>query len=70
MTARLFGGDLWIRGGHVVGVDEVVREDVLILRGRVQQVGRAVLAPAGCPVLYATGRLVFPGFIDSHVHFR
>ncbi|MEY2980178.1 MAG: dihydroorotase [Planctomycetota bacterium] len=70
MTARLFGGDLWIRGGHVVGVDEVVREDVLILRGRVQQVGRAVLAPAGCPVLDATGRLVFPGFIDSHVHFR
>ncbi len=70
MTARLFDGDLLIRGGQVVGLDEVVEEDVLILRGRVQQVGRAVLAPAGCQVLDATGKLVFPGFIDTQVQFR
>jgi dihydroorotase len=70
VTARVLGGDLWIRGGRVVGAEEVVEEDVLILGGRVQQVGRTVYAPPRCPVLDAAGKLVFPGLIDSQVHFR
>jgi dihydroorotase len=70
MTARLEGGDLWIRRGKVVGEHEVVEQDVLILSGRVQQVARRVHAPEGCPVLEARGKLVFPGLIDTQVHFR
>lgn len=64
------GGDLWVRGGTVVRVDRVEPLDVLVLGGRVQQVARRVDAPAGCPIMEARGKLVFPGLIDTQVHFR
>jgi dihydroorotase len=61
---------LWVRGGKVVGVDGAERADVLILGGRVQQVAREVDAPPECPVLECRDQLVFPGLIDTQVHFR
>src|SRR5690606_32010916 len=64
------GGDLVVRRGKVVGHEETVQSDVLILGGRIQQVGRRVDAPPGCPELDARGRLVLPGAIDTQVHFR
>lgn len=70
MTTLVRGGDLWVRGGIVVGVDGADPRDVLILGGRVQQVARKVAAPPGCAVLDAHGKLVLPGLIDTQVHFR
>ncbi|MBK8976543.1 MAG: dihydroorotase [Planctomycetes bacterium] len=64
------GADLWVRRAKVVGERDVVEQDVLILDGRVQQVARRVAAPDGIPELRARGRLVFPGLIDTQVHFR
>lgn len=62
--------DRIIRGGHVISASAAVRADVAI-RGE----SVAALLPPGSPaeagsVLDATGRLVLPGLIDSHVHFR
>ena len=63
---------LLIRGGRVVdpanGVDLVA--DVHIEAGRVAAVGSDLVAPEGTPVLEARGKVVAPGFIDSHVHLR
>jgi dihydroorotase len=44
--------------------------DVLIDEGRVVAVGPRLKAPAGVTKIDATGRLVLPGFVDLHVHFR
>ncbi len=44
--------------------------DVLIDEGRVVAVGPHLKAPAGATKIDATGRLVLPGFVDLHVHFR
>jgi dihydroorotase len=60
-----------ITGGHVIdpgrfnGVTEL-----LIDAGRVVAVGKNLKAPAGATKINATGRLVLPGFVDLHVHFR
>ncbi|MFO1052641.1 MAG: dihydroorotase [Planctomycetota bacterium] len=70
MSTPLPRGDLWVRGGTVVRADRVEPADVLVLGGRTQQVARRVDAPLGCPVLDARGKLVFPGLIDTQVHFR
>ena len=60
-----------IQGGHILdpgrfnGVG-----DLLIDNGKVAAVGRTVNVPAGATVVPAKGRLVVPGFVDLHVHFR
>ena len=60
-----------IQGGHILdpgrfnGVG-----DLVIDNGKVAAVGRTVSVPAGATVVQAKGRLVVPGFVDLHVHFR
>jgi dihydroorotase len=43
---------------------------VLIRQGRIEAVSRALAPPAQVPRLAGRGRLVIPGAIDMHVHFR
>ena len=65
--------DLLISGGHVVSSDpeigDLPRADVLIRDGRIAAVGPdlAERAPAA-RVIDARGRLVLPGFVDTHRH--
>jgi dihydroorotase len=44
--------------------------DVLILNGKISAVGKRLSAPAGVKMLDAKGKIVCPGLIDLHVHFR
>ncbi len=46
------------------------RADLLVSGGRISKVSRGMAPPAGCQTLDASGLLVFPGFIDAHVHAR
>ena len=59
-----------IEGGTVlVGRDLTpVPGSVVIEEGRIAQVGRGVGAAKGAERVDASGMLVLPGFIDSHVH--
>jgi imidazolonepropionase len=41
---------------------------VLIVNGRIASVGRDIEAPAGIEDYDATGKVVLPGFVDSHTH--
>jgi hypothetical protein len=43
--------------------------DLLIVNGRVREIGRRLKAPAGARVIDAAGALMLPGFVDSHLHF-
>jgi len=61
---------LLIRGGTVLTMNDrldVVDGDVLVRDGRVEAVGR-VEAPVPGTVLDASGALVLPGFIQTHLH--
>ena len=60
-----------IKGGRVIDPGRFNGvADVLILNGKISAVGRNVAAPAEATVIQAVGRLVVPGFVDLHVHFR
>ena len=62
---------IFIAGGHVIDPGRFNGvADVLIDEGRVVAVGPRLKAPAGCRKIDAVGRLVLPGFVDLHVHFR
>jgi len=60
-----------IKGGQVIDPGRVNGPaDVLIENGRIVSVGQGLQAPAEATVIQAAGRLVLPGFVDLHVHFR
>lgn len=60
-----------IRGGAVMSMDPKVGDfaqaDVLIEGKKILAVGPSLAAP-GIPVIEARGRIVMPGFIDTHHH--
>ncbi|MEU6355475.1 amidohydrolase family protein [Streptomyces sp. NPDC047072] len=59
-----------LRGGHVISMDPAIGDlpkgDVLIEDGRIAAVDREISADA--EVLDMTGRIVIPGFVDTHRH--
>lgn len=59
---------LLLHGGTVIGSDLEMRDDVLIREGTVEEIDRYV--EEYDEELDVTGKLLFPGFIDCHVHFR
>jgi dihydroorotase len=63
---------LLLTGGRVVDpankFDSIA--DVLILDGKISAVGKKLSAPAGVEIFEAAGKIVCPGLIDLHVHFR
>jgi dihydroorotase, multifunctional complex type len=56
-----------IRNARVFCRNQVVLSDVLIESGTIAKIGSV---PAGGPEIDARGRLLLPGAIDVHVHFR
>jgi len=68
--------ELLIKNGRVIdpanGVDK--KCDVLIVDGKIAEVGEKTQDPRlktqDCKVIDAAGKLVVPGLIDVHVHFR
>jgi dihydropyrimidinase len=59
---------LLIKNGEVVTAGGRQRADVLCEGDKVVAIGQGLQAPAGAEVIDATGKYVFPGFIDPHVH--
>lgn len=64
------GQDLLIRGGTVLTITngDLPDTDVLILAGKIAEIGQSLEAPAGIRVIDATGRFVMPGILDDHSH--
>ena len=61
---------LLVRNGTVVSETGLTRADVLCEDGRVRALVEPGASVAADEVVEADGQLVFPGFIDPHVHSR
>jgi dihydropyrimidinase len=59
---------LLIRNGEIVNVGSRARADILVEDETITRIGKDLEAPQGAEIVDATGKLVFPGFIDPHVH--
>jgi imidazolonepropionase-like amidohydrolase len=64
------GGNLLLKNGTVLTVTKgtIPRGDVLILGGKIKQIGENIAAPEGVRVIDVTGKYILPGIIDSHTH--
>jgi dihydroorotase len=63
---------LLIAGGSLLDPrsGDVRRADLLIRDGRIERITAEIDSEAGLQVLDAAGRLISPGWMDMHVHFR
>jgi dihydropyrimidinase len=59
---------LLIKGGEVITVDSRGVADIYIEDEIITGMGKNLEAPPGTEVVDAAGKMVFPGFIDPHVH--
>ena len=59
---------LLIKGGEIVTGTEHYIADIYCEHERITHIDRNIDAPAGAEVINASGKYVFPGFIDPHVH--
>lgn len=61
---------LVIRGGTIVTAQGRYEADIVCEEGRIRSLAAPYEAGSGDEVIEASGLLVFPGFIDPHVHSR
>ncbi len=59
---------LLIKNGEIVTSETRYKADIFVERDTISSIGKGLEAPKGATVIDATGRYIFPGFIDPHVH--
>src|ERR1700732_704269 len=59
---------LLVRNGEIVTVGSRTRAAIFAANETVTRIGKNLEVPPGAEIIDATGKLVFPGFIDPHVH--
>ena len=60
--------EILIRNGVIVTESGRLRADLRIRRGEIAEIGRDLRPARGARTFDATGKLVLPGGIDTHVH--
>jgi dihydropyrimidinase len=59
---------LLIRNGRIITADSDFTADIFCEGETITRTGKNLAVPADAEVIDATGKFVFPGFIDPHVH--
>ena len=59
---------LLIKNGEIITADSRCVADIFCEDETITRIARDIEAPPGTTVIDASGKLVFPGFIDPHVH--
>jgi dihydropyrimidinase len=61
--------DLKITGGKIVTANSIFKADIGITRDKISHIGIDLKRPAK-KTMDASGKLIFPGLIDAHVHLK
>src|ERR1700678_763060 len=59
---------LLVRNGEIVEMGSRLHADIYIENETISRIGKNLEVPPNTEIIDATGKLVFPGFIDPHVH--
>lgn len=60
-----------LTGGKLVNTETIACRDILIAGEQVLKLGNPrIEPPANCRIIDCSGKLIFPGIIDAHVHLK
>src|SRR6201998_1048844 len=59
---------LLIKNGEIVTAERQYTADIFCDNETITRIEKNIDAPAGAEVIDASGKYVFPGFVDPHVH--
>ncbi len=59
---------LLIKNGEIVTADSRYYADIYVADQTISQIGKDLEVPPDTEIIDAAGKLIFPGFIDPHVH--
>ena len=59
---------LLIKNGRIITASESYVADIFCENETISRIESNLAAPPGAEVIDATGKMIFPGFIDPHVH--
>ena len=59
---------LLIQNGEIITADKRIKADIYIEDETITEIGENLTVPEDTEVIDASGKYVFPGFIDPHVH--
>jgi len=59
---------LLIKNGEIITASDRYTADIYCENEQITRIAQAIDAPSGATVVDASGKYVFPGFIDPHVH--
>ncbi len=59
---------LLIKNGEIITADSRAKAEIYVENETITRIGQNLEAPPGTEVIDASGKYVFPGFIDPHVH--
>lgn len=63
--------DILIKNGTIVNADNSFVADIIIINGKIAEIGDSLSATsAKTEIIDASGKYIFPGGIDPHVHLR
>lgn len=60
--------DLILQGGTIVSPQNKIKADIAIKEGKIVAIGGAFLPEESAEYLDVSGKMIFPGCIDSHMH--
>lgn len=61
---------LLIKGGTLVTESGEIKSDLLVIGGKIEKISENIPCPEDCKLIDASGKHVFAGIIDMHVHLR
>ncbi len=61
---------LLIQNGEIITADERYTADIYCEGETITRIAKDLSAPPGTEIIDASGKFVFPGFIDPHVHLH
>lgn len=63
-TLLLKNATIWTQGPQ----GKIERADILVVRGKIEKIGKNLEAPKNASIIDATGKHITPGLIDCHSH--